>query len=484
MRSHRSGSRSGGVTVNAERKCCSASSVAPAAKAASAARSQPQLGLFPQVGGRPFAERLGERDRLTEVVGDQLGQDFLATLGSFGEPAPGSGMELRPLGARQSLVGDLADQDVAERVAVGARWSDEIAIQQGLDGFLDLALEGWVDSRHACRPECPTKDGSHLQHAPGVGRKLVQSGEHRRLDVIGQSGQGLFGLVRPEGARLKAVGYRAHDLAGEERVAFGALDHGFDEVGRSRLEQVPHECGNGPIVERLQRQREMVAAAGAPRWPALEQFGPGEDHHQERQVAMWLDDVLDEVEQAVARPVQVFEYQDERMARRGQLDGRPPGAHQSRRIDRLRFAGADRRRQQVGQADWILGAKVLQPPRNGAPEFARRGVLVDVGEPAEHGTQRPVRQPLAVREALRDGDAGVRLEASQPVETLLEQSCLARPCRRDDAYQVGPTFLERATGRQLELRQVGVTTDDRHAPGESASPLQQLLGSDSGPTSP
>jgi hypothetical protein len=64
--------------------------------------------------------------------------------------------------------------------------------------------------------------------------------------------------------------------------------------------------------------------AGPPRRPAVQELGSRQHDDQQGQIALRRDDVFDKVKQAVTRPVQVLEDEDQWLASRGQLNCRPP----------------------------------------------------------------------------------------------------------------------------------------------------------------
>src|SRR5258705_7667984 len=87
------------------------------------------------------------------------------------------------------------------------------------------------------------------------------------------------------------------------------------------------------VGERLERKSEMVSLATAPGRTAIEELGPGESDHQHRRAATRLHHEFDEVEKAVARPVEVLEDNDKRPGSGGDLDHRAPRREQRRAID-------------------------------------------------------------------------------------------------------------------------------------------------------
>jgi hypothetical protein len=65
--------------------------------------------------------------------------------------------------------------------------------------------------------------------------------------------------------------------------------------------------------------------SATPLGPALEQLGPGGGDEQHRRVRGPLDEMVDEVEQAVVGPVDILEEEDQRALLCQRLEQRPPG---------------------------------------------------------------------------------------------------------------------------------------------------------------
>ena len=111
-----------------------------------------------------------------------------------------------------------------------------------------------------------------------------------------------------------AVGERADRLDRVQRYALGALDdlpaHPLGQVHGELVEQLAHAT----VLERLELQQRGAAAPCRPR-PALARRGeirPREREHEDRAGGRPVQQMLDEVEQALVRPLQVLEHQDHR----------------------------------------------------------------------------------------------------------------------------------------------------------------------------
>ena len=113
----------------------------------------------------------------------------------------------------------------------------------------------------------------------------------------------------------------ARELLGVERVAARALEERGLNVGRKHrsLEERVHEARGLVVGERRERDRRRVRLASAPAWPAREELGASGADDEDRHSARPVDEVVDEVEQAVVRPVQVLEDEHERAVARRAL---------------------------------------------------------------------------------------------------------------------------------------------------------------------
>ena len=104
---------------------------------------------------------------------------------------------------------------------------------------------------------------------------------------------------------------RADELAGIEGISLGALG---DEPDHGRLvgvHEVADHFGDRVAGQWFERDSEVIELAASPTGSSVEQLRPGEHDHQHSRVAARLHDELSEVEETVARPVQVLENDDE-----------------------------------------------------------------------------------------------------------------------------------------------------------------------------
>jgi hypothetical protein len=176
------------------------------------------------------------------------------------------------------------------------------------------------------RPEDLAVHGRRLQQVLLGGWKEVDASGDDPLHRLRQP------LVHAR-ARLQ----HPHELLGVERVAGGALDEDLLGVGVEQwtLEQRQDETGGGVVVERDERDGCRVPLAAAPAGPAFEQLGPGRTDDEQRHAIDPIDEPVDEVEQAVVRPVEVLDDEHHRTALGHRLEKRRHAANASPRTSLL-----------------------------------------------------------------------------------------------------------------------------------------------------
>ena len=87
----------------------------------------------------------------------------------------------------------------------------------------------------------------------------------------------------------------------------------------------------------------------------------------------WPQNELDEVQKAVARPVQVFDDEDDRLLEGRELDRRAPCREELRAIDELDLGGTNRGGQQVrGSLGCFVACRGQSGPSGGAYDLRRR----------------------------------------------------------------------------------------------------------------
>jgi hypothetical protein len=210
-------------------------------------------------------------------------------------------------------------------------------------------------------------DRAPLEHRPLTGLELIESSGEQRL----QRGRDRYLTVR--------VGGHRHHFLDEERVA-----------ARRPRDPLAELCGNAfgdqlgevRVTERLEPKRDRPVGA------AVEQLRPRQAHEQDRGARGKERDVLDQVEERLLTPMKIVDDDDERLLAR-------------RLLERLAKGPGDlvRRRRRL---------RLAQQRANGCRGGLVRGTHV---EPLQHLDDRPIRDPLAVREAAATDD--VRVDRGQ-----------------------------------------------------------------------
>ena len=141
--------------------------------------------------------------------------------------------------------------------------------------------------------------------------------------------------VRQAGQAAVALAQRLDVLLGVERIAAGALDQLGDPPRRERsARERGDQRRRVRRQQRPERERGAVGLAAAPLGPALEQLGARGGDEQHRRVRGPLDEIVDEVEQAVVGPVDILKQEDQRPLLGQRLEQRPPRGELLRRAGR------------------------------------------------------------------------------------------------------------------------------------------------------
>ena len=182
----------------------------------------------------------------------------------------------------------------------------------------------------AHRGDCPgpedlADDGPIVQQCFPVRRERVEASRDQRLDVVGDGDVlvdqlALFGKHTP-------VTQHPDELLGVEGVSPGSLEEsslrlcGEDRLLHERREQVCGFVG----AERGQRDRVRITLAATPALVSLVQLGSGAAEYEQRNIRRPVDEVLDEGDERVIRPVEVLEDQHEWPLAGDSFDEAPPG---------------------------------------------------------------------------------------------------------------------------------------------------------------
>ena len=218
-------------------------------------------------------------------------------------------------------------------------------------------------------------------------------------------------------------------------------------------------------AERLEVQRDERPMSHAEVGPPIEKLRARQGHDQDRPLARPLEEMLDEVEQPVVGPLQIFEDEHSRAAVGDPLEERAPCAEQLLARRPIGFVDAEQCTQGRLEPAPLLGVRYELVERH-AQLLARRGLVLalsDARAATDHLAQRPERDALAVcrRAALVPV---VELRSGQPVEVLLElphEPALADAGLAGDGHHAQLSFAFRGVNLVLEQAQLLVAAHER-----------------------
>ncbi len=319
----------------------------------------------------------------------------------------------RSLGTGDLPVRDVADERVAEGVLVlardGARGEppDELLLLQRPKREPDLRGLEVADGRNRVRPEAAADHRRILEHELLVPLQRVDPRCDDSLHRLGQWQLAFAQLPAPVVAVEKAaIDEHADELLGVQRVPLCAREQRLPELGRNeRLpKQIADERARLRIAQRGKRDRDCVRTS-SPRRPPLTQLGPRGADQDERRTRRPVGQMVEEVEQALVRPVKVFDHQHERAPGRERLERAAPGS--KRIFPTLAYRSVEREQQPQVALDPLGLARVGHEIAHGAVQLRlrhRRVVrLEDPGLRFDHLAEGPERHPIAVREGTDRG---------------------------------------------------------------------------------
>ena len=298
-----------------------------------------------------------------------------------------------------------------------------------------------------------------------VGQAFETSGEQRRHRGRNRDRAEIArrepGPVLPD--QHPVVDQHREHLLDEERVAAGRLGQSVRRLGRQTraAEQVRDQLRRRLRVEGLEQQRRGVHLAAAPVRARVEELRASGAHEHDRGVARPVDDVIHDVEERRFGPVDVLPDRDQWPFGGEDLE-EPP----------------DRPRRFLGAPDALADAQDLAEAMGD-----RCGMLVtgdhaiqsggDVVGGVEHLHaecrtdrlgHRPVRDPLAVREASAGHDPRALARRG---EELLDQARLALARSAEHGEQETAPILRGAGERAREVLELALPADH---PGKEGAP--------------
>jgi hypothetical protein len=111
--------------------------------------------------------------------------------------------------------------------------------------------------------------------------------------------------------------------------------------------------------------------------------------------------------------VEVLDDQDERRSLRDELDESPPRCEQCDAIAHLGFGGADGRGKQFGDRFAVRLIRLREPVSKSGADRLRRRIRLETQDRHKDRSKGPVREPLAIRQALGEGHSRRRIQARE-----------------------------------------------------------------------
>ena len=247
--------------------------------------------------------------------------------------------------------------------------------------------------------------------------------------------------------QLRAGGGVQHPcvLLGIEGIAAGLLEQRGPARSASSTElpsSSPRSSRRVVVGERRQGDRMRVETASAPRRAPFEQLRPRRAEDEQRDVVRPVDEMLDEVERAVVRPVQILEHQDQRVRSAIASIRRCQAANDSSRPPELAAPG--RRAGAGGLRATRVVASVREQLEGG------RGLSPRDGAESDSST------PTCARSASATAPNGAAAVRERPSLPPVDEVRLRRPCAEELPDEAALPHARRADERH-ELRRPLVT---------------------------
>ena len=262
-------------------------------------------------------------------------------------------------------------------------------------------------------------------------------------------------------------GHLPSKLLGEQRVSLGGRDDVLGELGTIVGEQRRDERARLFLGQRLQADLRGPGA-GRPPDVLLAELGPSA-HDQQHWPRRPSEYQLHHLQQRFLGPVRILDYDQHGTARRQTRQERRPrqrnlirdgtGRDPPQRIVWERDPGRDRKRR-----DHPVGVRRINDSGDSLAQLRRRGhgrvAERDSGRRPENFAQRPVRDPLAVRQAASavHGRSGRQRD---PRHELVDQAGLAHAGLTEEDRQSWPLLLHDRLVHALQRGQLVGPTDER-----------------------
>ena len=351
------------------------------------------------------------------------------------DPLGDLGVLVRAVGACNLPVGDVTDERVREGdLGLIFDGSAPLAANEA------LALERMQRRRRGTLLATERADPEHLSDDRCIAEKIFLV---RRESVETGGDDALERLRQRKLLRRASLEVELRELLGVERVSTCSLEQGplrLRHEHRAFQEATYQVCGL-LVRQRGDGERRGVQLAAAPAGSTFEELGPRRRDHEQRHVRYPLDELVDEVEEALVRPVQILEDENERAAFGHRLEEEAPSGKRlaSAIAAELALGAQTDEREQVRLDPRYVG-RVVEQVRDGRTDFLgrfrRRILLVDPGLRLDDLAECPHRDTVPVGETatLAPGDeVGVGID--HPAK-LVDEAALADAGHSDECHEL------------------------------------------------
>ena len=236
------------------------------------------------------------------------------------------------------------------------------------------------------------------------------------------------------------------------------------------------ELAHRGLGERIEPHRDRAAPIRAPARSAFEQLRAGEGDHEDRVAPAPVEEVLDEVEQAVVGPLEVLEDEGDRARRGDPLEERPPGREELLAAARRCVLDTEQGQQAGLDPAPFLGVGDVPDEDLGDAGPGRRVVVAlgQPGPPADHLAEGPEGDALAVATAIGRGATRRSRRRRRGTSRAPRRagSCRSPPDPR--GTRGGPALAARDVELLLEEAQLVIPADERRL--EHVGPVERRPG--------
>ena len=310
------------------------------------------------------------------------------------------------------------------------------------------------------RPEHLADNGRVLQQALLRVGQPVEAGGDDALERLGKRE-----LVRRALLRIQL-----DELLGVERIAARPLEQGLLGFGREQrsAQEAPDQLCGLLVGQRGERKRRGVELAAAPARAAFEELGPRRRDDEQRDVRQPVDELVEEVEEALVRPVDVLDDDDERTLLGETLEEAAPGGEGlvSAIASQLCVAGEAEEREEMRLDARLVaraGERVLDDLVDLRRDVLRRVLLQNARLRLDDLAERPERDPVTVGKAasLAPGDE-LRVGIDDAIE-FVDEPALADSGDADEREELRRALVTRSLECVSDDAELALAPDELRA---------------------